>query len=280
MFLSILTLTNYDQTIWADSTFPAEINRNDLIEKICADCAELELLYSDPSIMRKLIKNWCNTESHIWEKLADTLDLQYNPIYNLDVTYEETRTPNLTRQRTPNLKESIYKSGATSRIPDITEKRTPDLTDTRTPNTTETRTPNTTVTETPLDTTTEEVAGYNASTFENASRTSRGGTITTAETGTETKTETGTETNKTTGTDTKTTTGTETTRDSSNETRNNTGTETETESGNEVTNVRRFGNQGVTMTQDMIQKEREVVLFSLYEYIVKSFKNRFCLLVY
>lgn len=280
MLLSILALTEYDPTIWSDATFPDEVSRTDLIEKICVDCAELELLYSDPAMMRLMIKNWCRTESHIWEKLADTLDLDYNPIYNLDVTYEETRTPNLTRKRTPQLSEYATKSNNATRTPNITEARTPNLTETRTPNLTETRTPNTTVTETPTDTTTNEVAGYNASTFENASRVTRGGTVTTAETGTETNATTGTETNATTGTDTTQTTGTESTRQSETETRTHSGTETETETGNEVTNVRRFGNQGVTMTQDMIEKERQVVQFTLYEYITKSFKNRFCLLVY
>ena len=34
------------------------------------------------------------------------------------------------------------------------------------------------------------------------------------------------------------------------------------------------------MAQDMIQKEREIAKFSLYEYISNSFKNRFCLMVY
>ena len=248
MILSILEMTEYDPTIWDDLQIPTVLTKQDLIDKICIDCGELELLYSEPNILKYMIRNWSRSEMYIWHKLADTLNLQYNPIYNLDVTYEETRTPNLTKTRTPN----------------ITETRTPNITNVRTPNIEENRTPNTTVTETPTDTTTEAVAGFNAATFENSRQTTRGGSISTAETGYERVNTTGTETNKETGTETKKETGTDTT----------------TETGNEKTIVKRYGNQGVTMTQDMIQRERDIAMFSLYEYITKSFKNRFCLMVY
>lgn len=40
------------------------------------------------------------------------------------------------------------------------------------------------------------------------------------------------------------------------------------------------GNIGVTTTQQMIEEERRVVQFNIYDYIINSFKNRFCLLVY
>lgn len=40
------------------------------------------------------------------------------------------------------------------------------------------------------------------------------------------------------------------------------------------------GNIGVTTTQQMIQQEREVSQFDLYQYIIDDFKKRFCLLVY
>lgn len=42
----------------------------------------------------------------------------------------------------------------------------------------------------------------------------------------------------------------------------------------------RSGNIGVTMTQDMIRKEREIVEFNLYDYITQGFKQQFCVMVY
>lgn len=43
---------------------------------------------------------------------------------------------------------------------------------------------------------------------------------------------------------------------------------------------RRTGNIGVTATQDLIKKEREIAEFNLINYITESFKRRFCLLIY
>lgn len=56
---------------------------------------------------------------------------------------------------------------------------------------------------------------------------------------------------------------------------------TDTDSGTITTTNRRYGNIGVTMSQDMARKEMDVrPEMNMMNYIIKSFKNRFCLLVY
>lgn len=40
------------------------------------------------------------------------------------------------------------------------------------------------------------------------------------------------------------------------------------------------GNIGVTTTQEMIEQERKIDLFNVYDIIINDFKNRFCILVY
>ena len=44
--------------------------------------------------------------------------------------------------------------------------------------------------------------------------------------------------------------------------------------------ARMWGNIGVTTTQQMIEEERRVSQFNIYDYIIESFKRRFCLLIY
>lgn len=56
------------------------------------------------------------------------------------------------------------------------------------------------------------------------------------------------------------------------------GTETGT-IGNTLTRIEQ-GNIGVTTTQQMIEAERELVKFNVYDLIIDSFKQRFCLLCY
>lgn len=66
----------------------------------------------------------------------------------------------------------------------------------------------------------------------------------------------------------------------------NIGTENESNSGtehetNDNDNIRlERGNIGIVTTQAMIEAERELVKFNLYDLIIDSFKARFCLLVY
>lgn len=51
-------------------------------------------------------------------------------------------------------------------------------------------------------------------------------------------------------------------------------------SRNRTLTARRTGNIGVTATQDLIKKEREIAEFNIIDYITESFKKRFCLMVY
>lgn len=63
---------------------------------------------------------------------------------------------------------------------------------------------------------------------------------------------------------------------------NNSGTSTVNTSGqtSSTHTGRVHGNIGVTTTQQMIEQEREVDKFCIDDYIIDSFKRRFCLLVY
>ena len=55
-------------------------------------------------------------------------------------------------------------------------------------------------------------------------------------------------------------------------------------SSGDSTDVKRkariWGNVGVTTTQQMIEEERRVSQFNISDYIIESFKRRFCLLIY
>lgn len=69
-------------------------------------------------------------------------------------------------------------------------------------------------------------------------------------------------------------TNTETGKDTENESVNGGRTNKHTRTG------RTHGNIGVTTSQQMIQSERELVVFNLYDVIAESFIETFCLMVY
>lgn len=82
--LSILGLYNYDPDIFAGFSVPDGMDRDVVINEILMQCAELELVYPSFNLMKLAINNWCKVESKIWDKLYNTENLDYNPIWNVD----------------------------------------------------------------------------------------------------------------------------------------------------------------------------------------------------
>lgn len=93
--ISILGLYDLDPTIFDSLEIPRDemheeyVDRQTLIDTICLQNAELELLYSDPMVMRKMIGMWSRASAYSWERLAKTLRFDYNPIWNKDGTITE-----------------------------------------------------------------------------------------------------------------------------------------------------------------------------------------------
>lgn len=88
--LSIAGLYNWDNTIFEDMVLPDGIDRNEIIEDILFQCAELEIIYPDWGVMKKAIETWSKEELFKWEKIQRLAELEYNPIENYDRMETET----------------------------------------------------------------------------------------------------------------------------------------------------------------------------------------------
>jgi len=198
--LSVLGLYNYRPDIFDTFQLPEIVDRDALFPELLAQCAELESLYSDPDVLKSLIGAWSKRRLWSWEKLADTLTLKYNPIWNVDGTETETITRSLNATGQEESSNSAESSGEDLR----------------------------------------SSYGYNSEDPEPADRSDRSGTSSASGSSSADRSEDETIT----------------------------------------TEKKRGGNIGVTMTQDMIKKEREVSEFDIYQYIIDDFKGRFCLLLY
>lgn len=82
--LSLLGLYSFRGDILDDFKLPEGIDRDDFIEMLLFDTAELELLTPDPDIMKQLIGRWSNVRVNAWSKMVDTETVEYNPIHNYD----------------------------------------------------------------------------------------------------------------------------------------------------------------------------------------------------
>ena len=84
--LSVLGLYQWNHNIFADMALPEGVDGEILTWKILEDCAELEILYSDPEYMQASIYNWSSAMLPSWTKIQEALTAEYNPIWNKDGT--------------------------------------------------------------------------------------------------------------------------------------------------------------------------------------------------
>lgn len=243
--LSILALYNYTgNDLFSGFRVPEGMDRSTAMDNILLECAELSLVYTEPLFMQRAIKQWTDKEFKIWEKLYNTENLDYNPIWNVDAhiseieATERDKTGNLDRRTSGN--ETGEGTGHVTSSSEASES-----------------------TEADTDaTTTKSVTGYNSANWQAHEKEvlDEDKDITTGRTASETTDER--------RSDLRTVSGNESVDDAENE-----------EINRRLT-TERTGNIGVTTTQQMIEQEREVAQFNTIDYITKSFKRRFCVQVY
>lgn len=282
-YLSLLAMHVWDNTIldemkpylptYAGRNMEAEavqwpdIDFKVLKENLLLETAELDTIYADPDFMKQAVRIWSAKQSRYWQEYYNTTIYKYNAIWNKDgtITRTETESRDLakTESETGNSNEkteqSINQTGTIDQTDTVAGSGTSESTVTETPNTT--------------DTTTRSGTAFNTDALATREKDvlERTGTNTTVSEG-------GTSNDSTTtqkGTTTQEGSGTITENGTSvrNSTAKDSGTITRTYSDVEQ------GNIGVTMTQDMIMKQRDI-LVNIYDFIINDFKNRFCLLVY
>lgn len=98
--LSIKGLYNYDPDIFSEWMLPPGVDKETLVPNLLAECAELEVIYPDPRVMRSMIGFWSKTMQYKWSKLLATENFVYNPIWNKDGTVRETETRDLQHAET------------------------------------------------------------------------------------------------------------------------------------------------------------------------------------
>ena len=84
--LSILGLYRWNPDVFKNMALPEGVDGEILTWKILEDCAELEVLYSDPDYMQASIAKWSAAMLPAWKKMQEALTAEYNPIWNKDGT--------------------------------------------------------------------------------------------------------------------------------------------------------------------------------------------------
>lgn len=282
--LSVMGLYNYDPTLFANMEFPTGFTTQDvdnLINSIIMETAELEVLYSSPVFMKSIIGVWSKKELPTWNRIYAAAQAEYNPIENYD--RQETSSDTSTASRQHSGTDTTTNTGTdtvTNSGKDTTQLSGTDTSSTTVDNdvsrggTDATRYSGS-------DVTTNRVAGFDSNTLVNKedSTTAYGKveSITHGETIATDETVTGSLTH---GQKSELTHGhVEATQHGLTQAMQH-GEKIDDSTSNSHTS-RIHGNIGVTTSQQMLEQELEVApKLNITNYIVDSFKKRFCLLVY
>ena len=132
MLLSIMGLYEYDNTLFQGLQVPEGVSKENVINEILLQCAELEILYPELDIMKLAITTWSVANQYTWQKLYDTMVVEYNPIWNVDATVEIDRETSGSGNATDAVKgfnsntwaESDKTDTSSSAEEDVTERRT------------------------------------------------------------------------------------------------------------------------------------------------------------
>ena len=99
--LSIMGLYNYDNSIFDLMAFPddfTDAQKQTTVDNILIDCAELEILYPNPIIMKNIIGIWSRKEKPYWDRVYRASMAEYNPIENYRRNEIETVADGRTEQ--------------------------------------------------------------------------------------------------------------------------------------------------------------------------------------
>ena len=267
--LSILGLYNYDPQIFDKLALPDGVDRSLLVNNLVMELGCLEVLYPSAPFMADMVELWSNKELPTWNRLYSAMQLEYNPIENYDRQEEWTDERDETRENS--ISDSTVLDGQVQNSGSITE------TISNSENTVEDGVTQNSggTTQTTSKTTDAKVTGYNSNTLVPDSQQLESGSVGTVDTTKQDLDKT------TTRTGSQTRTMTDTTKQETDSTTTRTGSGSEDTTGTVEHVGRVHGNIGVTTSQQMLQSELDLVpQLNIINYIISSFKSRFCILVY
>ncbi len=80
--ISLLGMYQYDKTILDGFRVPEGMDRDATINNLLLETSELEFLYPDINTCKFAIGAWTDKEFRIWQKLWETVNIEYNPLYS------------------------------------------------------------------------------------------------------------------------------------------------------------------------------------------------------
>lgn len=92
LMVDIITIYNWDETIFDDFVIPEGMNKETLIQLMMRRLANMRVIYSEPNTLKTYINYWSHARLPIWQRLYALAIEQYDPLENLVIHKEQTFT--------------------------------------------------------------------------------------------------------------------------------------------------------------------------------------------
>lgn len=274
--MSLLGLYKADNTILNSMELPDGFDSGDqeiIINNLLMECAELEVLYTDPVFMKWAVQMWSRKEVPTWQRIYNASLLEYDPIENYNRYEESTETIDGTRKHSGNDSRHTVTDDSSSK----TSSGTVDNTEQNSGTDFSDAIGSDNVSHTGTDVVTNNVSAFDSNSLlpHDSANTNYGHNIR------ESKSETNTMTHGKKTTNTGSSSGSESASYDGDTTETFTHGEQIKDDSDRTTVSHIHGNIGVTTSQQMLESELEIsAKLNIFNIIIDSFKNRFCLLVY
>ena len=291
-------------------------DKNTFIDRLLIECADMSCIYTSPVTVKRMIEIWSKHYVNNWSRMLTAAAIKYVPIWNVDANIEindstnssktlENSGDDITTFNTTDDRDIVNSGTDTHRYNNVKDDKsvTNGGTDTTTYGKIQHFEPGTLVEEyfnqdatSRTEKTTTKIGAFNSAALSTQSEVDR---VIPPKT---TKNTSFGEGDKTSDSGSDTLAHGHTIRDINEKTGNETdehghriddtlsktGTEKlthghsieESEEGESTHTERRTGNIGVTASQDLVKKELEIAMFNIYDVVISSFKENFCVLVY
>lgn len=116
--LSVQGLLSFDPTLFDTMPLPDGLDRETVVGTIVYECAPFEVLIPQPELFKRLLNLFAQRRLPVWQKLYESTVQRYDMLADTETTRQysgsdtDTRTPDLTRTRKPDLTTEGQNSGS------------------------------------------------------------------------------------------------------------------------------------------------------------------------
>lgn len=250
-----ITLAGYyneDEEIFSKINLPEGLDKDILTYQILTDVGNLYPALQEPTILKKAIHNWFDSNYHNFERILLAINVEYSPIENYDRTEEHTRiqTGNESESGTNQTnRNEVNRTDSSGSMNESTSGSSYSSTSTSTDGSE-----------------TDQRAADNSETFRNTNKKISEADSTGTDSGSTNTATSGSNSNITNANLNGTDSGSfQTGRD---------------RSENETISIRAHGNIGITKNSEMVFDEIELRKYNIYEDIVSRFADKFLICVF